>query len=137
MHGTIIGAVIGFVSRFIAVLLLRLGLMVGEGMDEDIQHLANAIYHEARGESQEGKIAVGQVILNRVADPRFPGSIYEVIYQPKQFSGIRQYKVPQSYVDMAKGILAGNYANLIGKSLFFNNFRQKGCKFLIGHHCFF
>ena len=35
--------------------------------------LATAIYFEARGELVEGQVAVGQVILNRVRSPQFPG----------------------------------------------------------------
>ena len=43
--------------------------------------LALNIYHEARGEPLEGKIAVGQVIMNRVGDPDFPAGVCEVVKQ--------------------------------------------------------
>jgi hypothetical protein len=43
--------------------------------------LALNIYHEARGEPVEGKIAVGQVVMNRVADPGFPTRICDVVTQ--------------------------------------------------------
>lgn len=43
-------------------------------------------YHEARGEPQEGQIAVAQVVLNRVARKNYPKTICGVVYQPKQFS---------------------------------------------------
>ena len=39
------------------------------------------IYHEARGEPDAGKEAVGHVVLNRAADPRFPGQICDVVRQ--------------------------------------------------------
>lgn len=55
---------------------------------EDIYLLAKIIHAEARGESTEGKIAVGAVVLNRVQDNRFPNSIQEVILQPRQFSSV-------------------------------------------------
>ena len=106
-------------------------------MDNDVNTLAQVIYHEARGESQEGKIAVGHVVLNRVKDPRFPNTVYKVVYQPKQFSNMRSYRVPPEYLTLARGILNGNLANNVGKSLYFNNFRRKGCKIRIGAHCFF
>ncbi|TYO97747.1 cell wall hydrolase [Desulfallas thermosapovorans] len=48
---------------------------------EDLLLLARAIYAEARGESFEGQVAVGAVILNRTRSPHFPNSIREVIYQ--------------------------------------------------------
>lgn len=43
--------------------------------------LAKAIYFEARGEPKRGQIAVGQVILNRVRSPQFPGTICGVVFQ--------------------------------------------------------
>src|SRR5699024_5330367 len=54
--------------------------------DEQCMKLAEAIYHESRGESIKGQIAVAQVIMNRVNDPKFPNTVKEVIEQPKQFS---------------------------------------------------
>lgn len=43
--------------------------------------LAEALYFEARGESVRGMFAVAEVILNRVDDPRYPGSVCEVVNQ--------------------------------------------------------
>ena len=43
--------------------------------------LAEALYFEARGESIQGQLAVGEVVLNRVEDSRFPNSICKVINQ--------------------------------------------------------
>ena len=54
----------------------------------DIQLLARAINGEARGESYEGQVAVGAVILNRVKHPDFPNTIAEVIYQPGAFTAV-------------------------------------------------
>ena len=34
----------------------------------------------------EGKIAVGNVVLNRVNDPRFPNTVYGVVFQRNQFT---------------------------------------------------
>ncbi len=48
---------------------------------EDLLLLARVIHAEARGESFEGKVAVGAVILNRLASPYFPKTIEEIIYQ--------------------------------------------------------
>lgn len=55
----------------------------GNAQDE-IACLALNIYFEARGESDKGKIAVGHVVLNRVASKRFPGTICDVIRQGGQ-----------------------------------------------------
>lgn len=48
--------------------------------DEDLFWLARIIYAEAGHEPMEGKIAVGNVVLNRVAYWGFPNTIYDVIF---------------------------------------------------------
>ncbi|MGB9847363.1 MAG: cell wall hydrolase [Desulfotomaculales bacterium] len=48
---------------------------------DDLLLLARIIYAEARGESFTGQVAVGAVILNRLASPHFPKTIREVIMQ--------------------------------------------------------
>lgn len=54
----------------------------------DVQLLARAINGEARGESYEGQVAVGAVILNRVKHASFPNTIAGVIYQPGAFTAV-------------------------------------------------
>jgi spore germination cell wall hydrolase CwlJ-like protein len=43
--------------------------------------LAEAIYYEARSESEAGQRAVAQVVLNRVRSPAYPGTVCGVVYQ--------------------------------------------------------
>ena len=43
--------------------------------------LTEALYFEARGESVAGQFAVAEVILNRVADPRYPDTLCGVVNQ--------------------------------------------------------
>jgi N-acetylmuramoyl-L-alanine amidase len=50
--------------------------------------IAKMIYAEARGESLEGQVAVGAVILNRVKSNIFPDTVAGVIYQPDAFESI-------------------------------------------------
>lgn len=50
--------------------------------------LAALIQCEAGGESYEGKLAVGSVVINRVRSSHFPNSIAGVIYQSGQFSPV-------------------------------------------------
>lgn len=52
----------------------------------EVRCLEAAIHHEAKGESFAGKLAVGNVVLNRVASPGFPKSVCGVVKQKKQFS---------------------------------------------------
>lgn len=49
--------------------------------DAQWQCLANAIYHEARGETVRGEFAVAEVILNRVDSPAYPKSVCGVVNQ--------------------------------------------------------
>lgn len=58
---------------------------------QEQQCLAQALYWEARGEGQDGMLAVASVILNRVEDERFPDTVCGVAYDggetpPCQFS---------------------------------------------------
>jgi len=48
---------------------------------QSLRCLALNIYHEARGEPLQGKIAVAHVVMNRVAAERFPGQICAVVQQ--------------------------------------------------------
>jgi len=52
----------------------------------DVLCLALNIYWEARNQPDIGQRGVSHVVLNRMADPRFPDSICDVIHQPAQFS---------------------------------------------------
>lgn len=58
----------------------------GEYSQSEIALLARVISAESRGEPYEGQVAVGAVILNRIAHPSFPNTLAGVIYQPGAFS---------------------------------------------------
>ena len=70
--------------------------------NEDITLLAKVISAEARGESYEGQVAVGAVILNRVAHPSFPDTISGVVYQNGAFSCVNDSNWYQNVADSAK-----------------------------------
>ena len=78
---------------------------------ENIILLARIIHGEARGESREGKIAVGAVILNRVENSQFPDSLREVILQQGQFSSLLDGQAntypSRSCISAAKAALIG------------------------------
>ncbi len=48
--------------------------------------IAIAAYLEARGEGPDGMLAVADVVMERVADPRWPDDPCEVVQQPAQFA---------------------------------------------------
>ena len=70
-----------------------LGVYVTKDSSNDLYLLAKCIYAEARGEIYVGKVAVGAVILNRVASPDFPNTIYGVIYQPWAFTAVHDGQI--------------------------------------------
>lgn len=53
--------------------------------------LAEAVYYEARGESVKGQVAVAQVVLNRVRNPAYPGTICGVVYQNRSWLNACQF----------------------------------------------
>lgn len=91
---------------------------------EDLYWLSRIISAESRGESLEGQIAVGNVVLNRVAASEFPGTIPAVIFDRKhdvQFTPISNgtvYLPPTAQsVEAAKRVLDGE--NTAGRALYF------------------
>jgi spore germination cell wall hydrolase CwlJ-like protein len=49
--------------------------------------LAQAIYYEARSESEDGQRAVAQVVLNRMHHPAYPATVCGVVYQGPMRAG--------------------------------------------------
>lgn len=89
--------------------LLYLGLSSGSSSgnnttytNEDVNLLAKVISAEARGESYEGQVAVGAVILNRIAHPSFPDSLSGVVYQQGAFSCVNDSNWYQPVANSAK-----------------------------------
>lgn len=71
----------------IAALTVTAAMMAEPELDPvELECLAKNVYFEARGERVEGQIAVAQVTINRVNHFKWPSTICEVVYQPKQFS---------------------------------------------------
>jgi spore germination cell wall hydrolase CwlJ-like protein len=153
----------------ILALLIIAGSMVGlavvtwrattSGMADPSHCLAMNIYHEARGEPREGRIAVSQVVMNRVADRGYPNDVCAVI---RQGGGLFRFRCQFSwYCDgrsdrpadpdawaksqaLAEQILAGQHADPTGGALWYHaehvsppwrNAYQAGPK--IGRHQFY
>lgn len=74
---------------------------IGAPLDEQGNCVAVAIYHEARGESLEGQLAVANVIMNRARSGRYPSTWCEVVKQPAQFSFVRRGRFPSVDEDSA------------------------------------
>lgn len=66
----------------------------GAPLTDEANCIAVAVYHEARGESLEGQLAVAKVIMNRAASGKYPTSWCGVVKQPWQFSFVRRGQFP-------------------------------------------
>ena len=110
--------------------------------DADVELLAKVISAEARGESYEGQVAVGAVILNRVAHPSFPNSISGVVYQNGAFSCVNDSNWYAPVVDSATDALNGWDPS--GGAVYYFNAAKTSDKFMhsrpvikvIGNHKF-
>lgn len=92
--------------------------------DEDLYWLSRIISAESQGECLAGQIAVGNVVLNRVASEAFPDTIKEVIFDVQgcvQFEPVANLTVfhepTEQSVLAARMVLAG--ANTVGESMYF------------------
>ena len=124
----------------------------------ELRLMASIINCEAGIEPYQGKLAVGIVVMNRVKSSNFPGTIKKVIYQPGQFSPVRngalrtrlaQYDAGktksaqwQSCIKAAKKVLSGQKTIVYRgktKSLrgyHFFSVQLRGARFKLGGHRF-
>ena len=73
----------------------------GAPLDEQANCIATAVYHEARGESVEGQLAVARVIMNRAASGKYPSSWCGTVKQPWQFSFVNPRTGAIPFIDQA------------------------------------
>lgn len=122
---------------------------------EDIYLIACIVDWEANAEVYEGKLAVANVVLNRVRSSAFPNTVSGVIYQRSQFSGVldsagnysarwqarlasgpRNQECYQAAIDAAAGV-----NNVIGYMSFngtvYCNLSSFKSYIIIGNHCFY
>lgn len=114
---------------------------------EEAYLLAQLITAEAAGEIFEGQVAVGAVVLNRVADPRFPNTITGVIYEPWQFEPVTNgtiYNTPDPMCIRAAEAAIAGWDPVDGALFFFNPDKAYGGFFStltyvrrIGNHVFY
>ena len=71
----------------LGVALMFTPKVVAEELDvrEEIYCLATNIYFESRSQPQVGRVAVGQVTMNRVNSPKFPNTVCEVVKQARYY----------------------------------------------------
>lgn len=87
--------------------------------------LARAMYFESNRSSAEGMLAVGTVVMNRVASDEYPDSVCAVVGQPRQFAdGVLSRPMTDSGRPLAERVagevLAGARHPSVGNALFFH-----------------
>lgn len=119
--------------------------------DDQVYWLARIISAEAKGEPMQGKLAVGNVILNRVRSSAYPNTIYGVIFDKRygiQFSPVANgtiYQTPTADSIIAAKICLEGYS-LSSEILFFVNPKKapnswisktRPYAFTVGNHAFY
>ncbi|MBE6685752.1 MAG: cell wall hydrolase [Ruminococcaceae bacterium] len=106
----------------------------------DYELLARLVWAEARGESFEGQLAVVEVVFNRVESPNFPDTVYDVIYEPGQFTTASslEYVTPtQTQYDVVTAALRMERVLNNDKCVYFNTGSCCGAYYMtIGNHVF-
>ncbi|MBC8531226.1 cell wall hydrolase [Gehongia tenuis] len=120
--------------------------------NQDLYWLARIIEAEAKGEPYEGKVAVGNVVMNRVKSGIFPNTVYGVVFQytgsVPQFSPVANgtiYNTPQAESVRAAEAAYGGVSVVGDCKYFFNPSKAKGtwivnnCSFykMIANHAFY
>lgn len=120
--------------------------------NENIYWLSRIIEAEAAGESYNGKVAVGNVVVNRVLSPLFPSTVKGVIFETyqgiPQFSPVADktiYNAPsQDSINAAKEALKG--VRVVGNATYFFNPAKSSANWIvankiyvteIGNHVFY
>lgn len=108
----------------------------------DLRLMASIINCEAGAEGFQGKLAVGIVIMNRVASKNFPNTVKKVIYDKGQFSPVRngmlskklkQYDAGRTGSSQWKSCISAAKKVLSGQSTIVYKGRTKSLK---GYHFF-
>ncbi len=115
---------------------------------EDLFWLSRIIVAESGNQPLEGKMAVGNVVMNRVASSRYPNTVKEVLAQKNQFSPYKNGKLAdrkpnESSVIAAKLVLDGGVVEETEGAMWFdgsrNSWAAKNKEFVatIGGHSFY
>lgn len=91
----------------------------------DRECLARAMYFESNRSSEDGMLAVGTVVMNRLNSPKYPGSVCEVVGQKRQFApGVLTRQVRDQERErierVADAVLAGERHEKVGAAMHFH-----------------
>lgn len=107
-------------------------------VEKNLQCLAINIYREAGYEPFEGKVAVAQVTMNRVASNQFPNEICDVVYQKNRFTEkvVCQFSwyCDSKHRNRPVNDQAYNEAYEVAKMVLLENFRLESIKEAMYYH---
>ena len=89
--------------------------------EDDLYWLSRIIYSESGNQPFDGMVAVGNVVMNRVANPSFPNNIHDVVFAESQFTPVKTgtiYRDPSDYAVMAAKVCLEGF-RFEGEPLFF------------------
>lgn len=93
----------------------------------ELECIAKIVIHEAGNQSYRGKLAVAQVIINRINDARFPKTACAVVKQRGQFFNVDAYNPSRTNpawseaVAIAEKTLSGQGGKIVPGALFFHS----------------
>ncbi len=103
--------------------------------DEDLKLLACLVHTEAGDQCYEGRLAVANVVINRILSDIYPDTLKDVIYQPGQFAVVKNgslakqlavydnYNTQSQLLSIKAAMEAFEGANNIGNRLYFHSYK--------------
>jgi N-acetylmuramoyl-L-alanine amidase len=95
-------------------------------IDPELECLAKVVLHEAGNQSRTGQVAVAEVVMNRLQDPRgrFGRTICGVVLQRGQFFNVQAYNARRdprwrTAVEVARAVRDGQHEEVTNGGLFF------------------
>lgn len=114
------------VSNFVLV-AAALAALSGCGMfkrHSELDCMERAMYFESNRSSRDGMVAVGSVVMNRVASRQYPDTVCGVVSQKNQFApGVMTRRMDRRSPiirEAAASVLRGERHPLIGRAQFFH-----------------
>jgi spore germination cell wall hydrolase CwlJ-like protein len=118
--------------------MTNINLVTADDRDRQLRCLTQNIYFEAASEPFEGKVAVAQVTMNRVANSQFPGDVCGVVYQKNIFYSkvVCQFSWACDGNHKVKPIYAPLYkeSEEVAKKVLLENFRLPSLKNALYYH---
>ena len=114
----------------------------------DRECMARAMYFESNRSSDEGMLAVGTVVMNRLHSGRYPNTVCGVVGQPGQFApGVLSRPMTDRGREradrMAAVVLSGKRSRSVGSAMFFHTagynfpYRNMNYKVIAGGNAFY